>query len=329
MAARTATVRAFAKINLDLKVLNKAADGFHELRSVFQTVSLHDTIEIGWEKSRKTEITGTGEIPDNLIEKAARGVLDHCGATARLHFRLTKRIPMGGGMGGGSTDAAAVLLALPVLAGLKIPRPELIRLAASLGSDVPFFLLGGTAVALGRGTELYPLPETPAKPVLIVAPGVPVSTPEAYRAFHRAGDGKLTDTQVIQYIESFQSRTWDLSQGRSGTQSENDFERVVFPQHPVLGSILKKLQTSGANPARMTGSGSALFGVFTTKDQVLRAKAAVETLHPSPRGIPARLLSRARYRAAWWRQLQQHMDATDGMQWPPQSQYASRRRNER
>jgi 4-diphosphocytidyl-2-C-methyl-D-erythritol kinase len=335
-ATRHARLNAFAKLNLDLKVLNRGEDGFHELRSVFQTISIHDTLDIAFTPGSKTELTleGSIDIPDNLVTRAARLLLAHTGGTGRIEMRLKKNIPMGAGMGGGSADAAAVLLGLPVLAGWRIPLETLVGIGAELGSDVPFFLLGGAAVALGRGTELYPLPELPARRVLVVAPPIHVSTPEAYRAFARDSNGKLTEAQRIQYIGTFQSRVWglgkSLSTGGDGSQLENDFEGVVFPRHPQLKSILKNLQKSGADPARMTGSGSALFGVFTTQNQVQQAQAACETLRPKPTVMPATFVTRNRYRAAWWRQLQEHMDGNkDGKQWPPQSRYASRRRTER
>jgi 4-diphosphocytidyl-2-C-methyl-D-erythritol kinase len=336
-ATRHVRLRAYAKLNLDLKVLNRGADGFHELRSVFQTVSLCDILDLAFTPARKTEIAldGPAEIADNLVLRAARAVVEAAGGqgAGRIAMRLEKRIPMGAGMGGGSSDAAAVLLGLPVLAGWRIPLETLLRLGAALGSDVPFFLLGGAAVALGRGTELYPLPDLPARRVLIAAPSIHVSTPEAYRAFARDSNGKLTEDQRIQYIDSFQSRVWRLGDSSSsagvGEQAENDFESVVFPRHPQLKSILNHLQKTGADPARMTGSGSALFGVFTTQNQVRQAQAACETLRPQPATFPAAFMSRRRYRASWWRQLQEHMDGNkDGKQWPPQSRHASRRRRE-
>ena len=140
---KSVKLRSLAKINLDLRILNKRADGFHELRTVFQTISLADTIEIEYEKARRTELTieGSVDIPDNLILRAAQTYLDAAKLHARVHFRLTKKIPMGGGLGGGSSDAAAVLLALPVLAGKRVDTEQI---AATLGSDVPFFLHGGT-----------------------------------------------------------------------------------------------------------------------------------------------------------------------------------------
>src|SRR5579864_7807607 len=183
MTVRRARLLAFAKINLDLRVLYRRPDNFHELRTIFQTISLADRIEIAFTPSRRTAITVTGkvEIPDNLVARAARLCLDATCATGEVHFALEKRVPMGAGLGGGSSNAAAVLLALPAIAGRALEMSVLIRLAEELGSDVPFFLLGGTAVGLGRGTELYPLPDHPSLPALLITPGIHVPTPQAYR----------------------------------------------------------------------------------------------------------------------------------------------------
>ncbi len=165
MTARSARVEALAKVNLELRVLGRRSDGYHELRTVFQTVSLADTIDIAFTPARRTAISVTSdvEIPGgNIMERAAALALEAMRTAGRVEMRLTKRIPMGAGLGGGSSDAAAVLLALPVLAGKALAPAKRMELAAILGSDVPFFLLGGTAVGLGRGTELYPLPDRPA-----------------------------------------------------------------------------------------------------------------------------------------------------------------------
>src|SRR5258708_774478 len=158
---RHARLRSFAKINLDLRVLDRRPGGFHELRTVFQTISLADSIEIAYEPERRTRIALVDEIgiPDNIIHKAAGAVLDAMRVHARVLVRLKKQIPMGGGLGGGSSDAAAVLLALPVLAGRRLPLDALTSLGSTLGSDVPFFLCGGTAIAVDRGTEVYVLPD--------------------------------------------------------------------------------------------------------------------------------------------------------------------------
>ncbi len=318
---RTARVPCYAKINRELTVLNRGEDGFHELRTVFETVSLHDSLELFFTPGKAVELTLEAEvdIPDNLVLRAARAVFAATGAKGHLHCKLTKRIPMGGGLGGGSTDAAAVLLALPVLTGKPLAPGQAQEIAAALGSDVPFFLYGGRALGLGRGTELYPLPENPTENLLIVAPHLHVSTPEAYRAFDRAGNGKLTEAELARYIGRFQARVWEhgesLSPGAARSSSENDFERVVFPNHPQLESTLKQLKKLGAAPARMSGSGAALFGIFRTPEQVKTAAG----LFGSSRVYAAKTLSRRRYQASWWQALKEH---TDAKQWPPRSRYA-------
>ena len=247
---RTARVRALAKINLDLRVLGKRADGFHELRTVFQTISLADSIELAFTPGRKTqvELQDSLAIPDNIVTRAARLALDAMRAAGRVEMRLTKRIPMGAGLGGGSSDAAAVLLALPALAGKALPLAALSTLAASLGSDVPFFLLGGTAVGIGRGTELFPLPDAPARQGILVAPGVHVSTAEAYAGL----SPRLTSESLENKIFSFQSFAWDP--GRPGLAA-NDFEPVVFERHGRLSALKRSLAKAGARTAMMTGSG--------------------------------------------------------------------------
>lgn len=158
---RTVRVRAYAKLNLGLRILYKRPDGYHELRTVFQTISLADHIDISFTPARvsSVEVHGTPAIEDNLVSRAARLVAEAAGIDGEIVFHLRKNIPMGAGLGGGSSDAAAVLLALPVLAGKPLAADDLQTMAAKLGSDVPFFLHGGTALGLSRGEELYPLPD--------------------------------------------------------------------------------------------------------------------------------------------------------------------------
>ena len=308
---RHARVRALAKINLDLRVLGKRADGFHELRTIFQTVSLADTLEISFTKARRTEISLIDElqIADNLVVRAARLVLDAMRIKGRVEMRLTKRIPMGAGLGGGSSDAAAVLLALPALTGRMLTLPKLSAIGEQLGSDVPFFLLGGTAVGIGRGTELFPLPDSPSREGLIVAPGVHVNTAQAYRDL----SPRLTTELQQNKIFSFQAVTWDTA---SLSSARNDFERVVFEQHPKLARLKKQLEKAGATAALMSGSGSALFGLFPDCNGINRA---VELLGDT-QTFPISLVGRARYRAGWRRALKEH--TTPGL-WPPQSLYSA------
>ncbi len=186
-------LRSFAKINLDLRVLNKRTDGYHELRTIFQTISLADTIEIEYRPGRSgIEIKSNLNIPGNLIVRAADSVMKATGRTGRIGFVLHKRIPLGGGLGGGSSNAAAVLLALPFLLGKPLPIEKLMELAAGLGSDVPFFLLGGTALGLGpRDGALSVARSFHARPALLIAPGIHVSTAEAYASARPEIDNRL------------------------------------------------------------------------------------------------------------------------------------------
>ena len=309
-APRRARVRALAKINLDLRVLGKRPDGFHELRTVFQTISLGDTLEIAYTPGRKTAITLADDlrIADNLVVRAARLVMEGMRATGRIEMRLTKRIPIGAGLGGGSSDAAAVLLALPALVGGPMSLAKLSAIGEQLGSDVPFFLLGGTAVGIGRGSELFPLPDTPEQRGILVAPGIHVNTAQAYRDLSPRLTTELQQNKIV----SFQSVTWDTS---SLASVRNDFETVVFEQHRKLATLKKRLVRAGATVALMTGSGSALFGLFGDGNGISRARellGAVET-------FPISLVGRARYRALWRRALKEH--TTPGL-WPLQSRYS-------
>ncbi|MEO8026445.1 MAG: 4-(cytidine 5'-diphospho)-2-C-methyl-D-erythritol kinase [Bryobacteraceae bacterium] len=324
---RQARVRSLAKINLALRVLGKRADGYHELRTVFQTVSLADTIDIVFTPGRRTSmaISGNVDIPGNLILKAAEAVLEAMKRTGQVEFKLTKRIPMGGGLGGGSSNAAAVLLALPVLAGGKLPLDARLSIAERLGSDVSFFLLGGAAVGIGRGTELFPLPDPPARPGVIVAPGIHVSTPEAYRAL---GRGSLTTDVNTSDTYGFRSFAWGFAMpGReSGDSGANDFETVVFRQFPLLQSIQGKLRKLGARPARMSGSGSALFGLFESPEDASRARERLESMLPDVQVFGIRTVTRSSYRRQWRDWLAEHLldveESRDSGEWPPPSRYA-------
>ncbi len=318
---RSVRLQSLAKVNLDLRVLHKRADGFHELRTVFQTISLADTIEIDYEPARRTvlQIEDSLAIPDNLVLRAAQALLDLMKVHAKIRFRLKKHIPMGAGLGGGSSNAAAVLLTLPVLAGRTVSLEELAGLGAQLGSDVPFFLNGGTAVALGRGTEMYGLPQIKQEPALVIASGIHVATGPAYQALARpsagdlSSDGEsLTSTDLSRKINDFQLFVRTLGEFRSAkaasASSANDFESVVFQQHPRLKAMWGRLRRQSAG-ARMTGSGSALFAVFDSaverdtarkileEDRVLRGATVVA----------ANLVNGRAYRRLWQRQLKQHL----------------------
>lgn len=311
-------LRSLAKINLDLRVLHKRPDGYHELRTIFQTISLADTIEIAYAPGHtKIELADDLNIPDNLILKATDMVLRALKAKGQLRFRLTKRIPMGGGLGGGSSNAAAILLALPVLLKRTIPLEKLLELASALGSDVPFFLIGGAAVGLGRGTELYPLPDIPPAPGIIVATGIHSSTPAAYAALKREVSGE-PPAAILRNFQAFALRATSLFPDPLSPPF-NDFETVVFRQHPQLKSLKGKLLKLGARRALMTGSGSALFGLFPSRESRDHAAEELRRTLPANQVYPFSMVSRSRYRSLWYRQL---AVSSGNMTWPPQDRYA-------
>ena len=313
-ATRTARVPAYAKLNLGLRVLYKRPDGYHEIRTVFQTISLADRLDISLTPARKTRIVieGTPEIPDNLVERAAHLALEALRIQGDVLFHLKKNIPTGAGLGGGSSDAAAVLLALPVLAGKALPADRLHAIAIQLGSDVPFFLHGGTALGLGRGEELYPLPDLPATRGLLVTPAIHSSTAEAYRDL----SARLTSIPLQNKLNSFQREIWRGAAGGGVSIDENDFEEVVFARHRGLKQIKEQLLRFGAKPAAMTGSGSAIFGIFTEAGRLERAiKLFVNGRQEAHSVFPISFLSRAQYRSAWRRALKLQVGGT---LWPPQ-----------
>ena len=296
-------VKAFAKLNLDLRVLYRREDHFHELRTVFQTISLADDLHIEYAPSADAAIEIEGaNIPDNLIERAARACLAEWGEGGTVRCHLRKRIPMGAGLGGGSSDAAAVLLALPVLARRPIATRRLLEMAAALGSDVPFFLEGGAVAGLGRGEELYPLADRTGF-ALLVAPGIHVSTPAAYAALAP----QLTVAPWQQKIRTFQEFV-----GNPSVPGHNDFEAVVFRQHPKLELIKSQLCEAGAEWALMSGSGSSIFGLFRSREDVSRARERFR----EDNTFPVALVSRRQFRRNWWRRLAPFaLDKT----WPPRS----------
>jgi 4-diphosphocytidyl-2-C-methyl-D-erythritol kinase len=316
---RTARLRAYAKLNLGLRVLYKRPDGYHELRTVFQTISLADTLEISYSpaKAIAIEMEGTPEIADNLAERSARVVMEAAGKGGRVHLKLAKNIPSGAGLGGGSSDAAAVLLSLPVLAGIRLPMERLAGLAATLGSDVPFFLYGGTALGLGRGEELYPLPDRPAEQALLVAPATHSSTAEAYRDL----SATLTNIALQNKLDSFQRGAWGRGALTDKSSIINDFEAVVVARYPELAGIRERLRRAGATRVAMTGSGSAIFGIFDNPGKLERAKLEWEKRSEAgEQAFAVTFVSRPRYQGAWRRALRLNMKGNDI--WPPQSRHA-------
>ena len=244
-------------------------------------------------------------LDDNLAARAARVAMDAMRLTGHVEMRLKKRIPMGAGLGGGSSDAAAVLLALPVLAGRGLAMDRLRQLGEQLGSDVPFFLLGGAAVGIGRGTELFPLPDGRPLSGVLVSPGIHISTAGAYARLN----SRLTSESQQNKMVTFQSRVWDGGVSRAAC---NDFETVAAEQHGIIGAIKKRMLRAGASMALMTGSGSAVYGIFPGSAQA----SEVFRVFRKEKALRFSLVSRARYRAMWWRTLEEHITAKV---WPPRN----------
>jgi 4-diphosphocytidyl-2-C-methyl-D-erythritol kinase len=194
-----------------------------------------------------------------------------------------------------------------------LPLETLIAIGGSLGSDVPFFLAGGTALGLGRGTEVYPLDSMGAAHVLVIVPAIHVSTADAYQALGRP----LTSSEVSHKMNVSQSLAWAIARDSSseGWSCSNDFESVVFERHPQLRAIKNKLNKAGARLALMTGSGAAVFGIFNSVEGMRRAQQSFQEENV----VPVSFVSRSSYHALWWKQLAGHIE---GKTWPPQSRHS-------
>ncbi len=270
-------LQAPAKINLDLRVLDRRPDGYHELRTIFQALELHDTLSAEATHGPFVLDGDASRMPldrTNLVWRAAEALWTAAGqrGPARgVRVRVRKRIPVRAGLGGGSSDAAAALVALARIWRLRISRAELADVAATLGADVPFFLVGGAALGLGRGEQLFPLPDLPPRIVVLALPDFGVATAAAYGWLAEArADGKDGRPAVAACAE--QPPGWLDLLARPET-CRNDLESAVEARHPHLAGIRKALAAAGAELARMSGSGSAVFGTFRQTATARRAVA--------------------------------------------------------
>ncbi len=291
----TAQIRAFAKINLGLRILGKRPDGFHEIRTVYQSVALHDSIEITVRHAGKGVDLECSDpsIPEgrgNLVYKACELWAKARKFRGSVSVKLSKRIPAGSGLGGASADAGAVLLGLEHHTGSRLTPAARFHLAAQLGSDVPFFLLGGRGLGIGRGEEVYSLADLPRRHCLIVFPGFSVSTAVAYEEVSRLLKAELTKTLRVSNMESFGAWPHFLLEGWG--PAENDFENVVFARWPELGRLKRQLLRAGAEIASLTGSGSAVFGLFDSARTLARAAGLIPSDWQTFR---TRTLSRSEY----------------------------------
>jgi 4-diphosphocytidyl-2-C-methyl-D-erythritol kinase len=289
-------VPAFAKVNLRLDVLARRADGYHELRTIFQSISLHDTLHV--ERIRKPgielQILGNPALAgaparENLVWRAADAFSREFKLSGGLRITLEKRIPAGRGMGGGSSDAAAALVALLRLRKRRIAPERLLAIAAGLGADAPFFLFGGRALGTSRGDEIYPLPDIKRQALLVVSPrDIAVNTRDAYVWLDR----RLTKDSGNSRLWSFCALCWSPQ----GDSLSNDFESVVFKRYPRLARIRRDLLRGGAAEAALAGSGSAVFGIFPSPAQARRSAR----LFPEDEVFLCSTLSRKAYARALW-----------------------------
>lgn len=261
------TVAAQAKLNLFLRILAREADGYHGIETLFCRLALADEVvaERRPADGVSIEVTGadTGPHEDNLALRAARMVLQALRAPFGVHLRLTKRIPVGAGLGGGSSDAAAALVAVNSLGGNAVPRHELLQFAARLGADVAFCFSGSSlALAWGHGERFISLPALPRAPVLLLSPPVPIRTAEAYGWVDQARQGLPRRGAVALDAEALSG--W----GSIGRLAGNDFESPVFHRHPQVREAFEALVATRPALCRMTGSGSTVFAVYrSTRDR--------------------------------------------------------------
>lgn len=290
---------SFAKINLRLRVLGKRPDGYHEISTTLQTISLHDDLLL--ERNVSGEISLSCDDPEiplgagNLVFQAAHSLKDRYSSDHGVDIRLHKRIPVKAGLGGGSSNAAVTLLALNKLWQINANAPVLAAIAADLGADVPFFLHGGMAKGTGTGTTLTPLPDNEVMHLIVLQPCASVSTAEAYKALNSPA---LTSNNPIPILAgSPHEGQFSGSYPRTLPELENDFESVIFDMEPEIKRAKSALMTAGASSALLAGSGSSVFGIFADREKQQRAVNEIQ-LEPGWRIFDCVTVSRFEYNRA-------------------------------
>jgi len=320
-------VRSFAKINIGLRIGPLRPDGFHELRTVYQTIGLHDVVRVSVGRGRGIELRsdapGVPTDDSNTCHRIAGLVLRALGRSARVTITIEKKLPVQGGLGGASSNAVAAMLGLERALKARLAPADRLRIASEIGSDVPLFLVGGAILGTGRGEEVYPLQDLPALDCVVTTPAVGVSTPEAFATWDRlsgrdglAQHGKLTSPAISSTINEFSHSVFAWLRGSStGVPSgagdraeallldlvragiENDFERVVFSEYPELRDVKRVLERAGAKYASLSGSGSAVYGLFAS---TAAARGALKRLKSE--GIPAQA-TKTLTRRQYWRRM--------------------------
>jgi 4-diphosphocytidyl-2-C-methyl-D-erythritol kinase len=320
------TVRSHTKINLGLAIGGNRPDGFHQLTTLYQTLELHELVTIEARPAGTTRLTLSSTHPQvptdagNTAWRIVERYLEALDAQAEVHIHIDKQLPLQGGLGAGSANAIAALLGLEQELGRRLPAADRLRVAEAVGSDIPLFLIGGAVLGVGRGEEVYPLPDFHARPCVLALPAIGVSTPQAYRdwdslqaltqvdpsatieGLSRSIASALSEPHSSGVFSNGKDRAEDSLLALVRTGIENDFERVVFPQYPFLGNI-KRILAGGPNTedaamiAGLSGSGSALFGLYSTEEA---ARAAVMRLQSQ--GV-ASVVTRTMPRGDYWRTM--------------------------
>lgn len=264
------TLKALAKINLGLDVVRKRDDGYHEVRMVMQNIHLYDRLTIRKSSTSGIQIhSNLSFLPvneNNLVYKAGKLLMEEYGITEGVSVELFKRIPVAAGLAGGSTDAAAMLYGMNQLFGLGLSIGELMKRGVTIGADVPYCLMRGTALAEGIGEELSSLPPMVRCPVLIAKPSVSVSTKFVYQNLKL--DESTVHPDIHALIADIRKKDFD----RICKDMGNVLESVTVPSYPVIAQIKERMMASGAKAAMMSGSGPTVFGLFADNDTAKRAR---------------------------------------------------------
>jgi 4-diphosphocytidyl-2-C-methyl-D-erythritol kinase len=317
-------VRSFAKVNIGLRIGARRPDGFHELRTVYQTIALSDLVRVDLGKGTGIEIYCRDQrVPTdetNTCWRVAERVLRAAKTRGKIRITIEKNLPVQGGLGAASSNAVATLFALERLLRRPLPPEERLRITAEVGSDLPLFLVGGTVLGTGRGEQVYPLQDLPSFPCVIATPDVGVSTPVAFGDWDKrqTESGELTTRNGSDRMNMFSQSVYEWLAGSLSTPTgvpegwdraeallldlvrtgiENDFESVVFPKYPAIREVKRALERSGAKYVSLSGSGSAVYGLFADKAEAAQAARSL-----NDNDIPAQATTTLT-RTEYWNQL--------------------------
>jgi 4-diphosphocytidyl-2-C-methyl-D-erythritol kinase len=293
------TVRSFAKINIGLRIGPRRDDGYHELRTIYQTIALADVVRVDVGRGLGIDVyCKDPRVPSdesNTCWRTAEKTLRSLRTRGKVRITIEKNLPVQGGLGAASSNAVAAMLGLEKALKKQLPAEERLRIAAEVGSDLPLFLIGGTVLGTGRGEQVYAMEDLPSLPCVIATPQTGVSTPAAFADWDKKTDagGKLTAANGSDKMTMFSRSVYEWLHGSSfsptgvpgkgrdraeallldlvRTGIENDFESVVFPKYPALREVKRALERSGAKYVSLSGSGSAVYGLFGDQESAEKA----------------------------------------------------------